>query len=332
MRKIFIIGVVLLALSVNFYAQDSWNDYISETSSKSEKAEKIDEFGRIGNCDNSARLDNFLVQLLNQPSFTGVIIIYKSVKVLPGNEFSYERTYRNHFAYRNFDSSRIEIIDGGFREDFATEIWLVPPGASKPQPSESLPKPELPTNKTFLFDVNSVEQRFYDTLEVGIFDTNTYLYEFILPTVKAEREAEQKALEEQWKSEDSEEPQTIEEETEIEPEKPKTPEEIEEEKFFWTNEKFGEVIKNLKDASGAIIFYADDQVYDIARLQIFIGEGRDKIAKSSGISSAKIRILFGGYRSSVEAEFWIMPKNGAFPTPTPEERPVEEPETDEENL
>ena len=81
-----------------------------------------------------------------------------------------------------------------------------------------------------------------------------------------------------------------------------------------------------------IIFYADDQIYDIGRLQTFIDEGRRKIIRKSNLAPAKIQILFGGFRNSAEAEFWIMPKNGAFPTPTPEERPVEETEEDLENL
>ncbi len=40
------------------------------------------------------------------------------------------------------------------------------------------------------------------------------------------------------------------------------------------------------------------------------------------------RCTFGGYRNSVEAEFWIMPKKGEFPQPTPEQREIANPENE----
>lgn len=320
-RKIFIICAVLLAVCVNFYSQD-----FSETmGAESEKAEKVDEFGRAGECELSLHLDNFFVLLMKKETAKGVIIAYQGANTLPAHyDASTVRQYHNYIHFRNFDASRIEIIDGGFRKAQSAELWIVPPGAQMPQPSETVTKPELPTDKTFLYDRNYLVDSYYYGID--------YLDEYLLPEVKAEREADQKALEEQWKSDDSEEPQTIEEETE--PEQPKTPEEIEAEKFFWVNEKFGEVIKNQKDASGVMIFYADDQIYDIAKLQTFIDEGRRKIAKEASISPAKIQIVFGGYRQFAETEFWIMPKNGEFPAPSPETRPIEESEdeTIEENF
>lgn len=324
-RKIFIICAVLLIVSVNFYSQD-----FSETNSaESEKAEKVDEFGKLPECDWQARIDNLLVAVQNNLTSKGVIIAYQGANVLPVNyDKSSTRRYKSYINFRGFDLDRIEFIEGGFRDEEMTELWRILPGAEMPKPSETIPKPELPTGKTFLYDRNYLVDNYYEI---------DYLDEYILPAVKAEREARQKSLEEEWKSDDSEEvqtvePQIIEEETEVE--QPKTPEEIEAEKFFWANERFGEVIKNQKDASGVMIFYADDSVYDIARLQTFIDEGRRKIAKDASISPAKIQILFGGYRSSVEAEFWIMPKNGEFPASSPETRPVEdiEEETNQENF
>lgn len=329
MRKIFIIFAILLAVSLHSYAQNVSQTDNSDDKPISIKAEKVDEFGGIGNCDLSARLDNFFITLQNNSALKGVVITYQRTTVLPAYyEASTFNLYQNYISYRRFDPSRIEFIDGGFRIERTTELWIVPPGAEMPKPTQTIPKPKLPKNKTFLFDRNNVEQRFYETLELGI-NYNTYLDEFLLAVVKAEREAEQKTLEEEWKSENSEEPQTIEEETETE--QPKTPEEVEAEKFFWLSKKFGEVIKNQKDASGVMIFYADDQVYDIGKLQTFIDEGRRKIARESKTPVSKIQILFGGYRQYTEVEFWIMPKNGKFPDFKPDERPVEETEEDLES-
>src|SRR3712207_9278478 len=39
-------------------------------------ARKIDEFGRVGGCDHSARLDNFAIELQNAPGSVGHVIAY----------------------------------------------------------------------------------------------------------------------------------------------------------------------------------------------------------------------------------------------------------------
>ena len=73
-----------------------------------------------------------------------------------------------------------------------------------------------------------------------------------------------------------------------------------------------------------IIFYADDAYYDIGKVQSHVEDGKRRIAEAAQISPDKIKVVFGGYRNSIETEFWIVPKKGKMPTPTPEERPVEE--------
>jgi hypothetical protein len=299
-RSIFLVCAILLTYSINLFAQNvsETNLVVNARESKGEEAKKVDEFGRVGDCDMSGRLDNFLVTLQNNSTLKGVIITYHGTDALPANYgFPIDQMYRNYIRFRNFDASRIEFIEGGFRTLQTTELWVVPASAEMPKPSETVPKPTLPSDQTFLYDRNTIESNFFEEL----YFYADYLYEYLLPSVKAEREAENLAREEEWKSDSLDESQTIDEEIEIE--QPKTPEEIEAEKFSWLSEKFGEVIKNQKNSSGVIIFYADDQLYDIARLQTFIDEGRDRIGK-----------------------FWIMSKNGAFPTPTPEERPIEEDE------
>jgi hypothetical protein len=318
MRKLFTVCAFLLAFSLAVFSQDDYHSSDSSEASQSEKAEKIDEFGRIGECDMRARLDGFLSTLQNTPNLRGVVITYQGKDVLPANYDSTARLYENHFRFRNFDTNRIEIISGSFREERFTELWTVPNGIDSPTPTETIPKPTIPSGKTFLYDRNHISGR-----EEGDFSE-----EFILPSVKAQQEAEQRAYEEENQPENTDEEtavedtiQTVEAETEIE--KP-SPEEIEETKFHWTNEKFGELIKNQKDSGGVIIFYADDAYFDVGKLQSHIENGKRRIAEVAKISPDKIQVVFGGYRHSIEAEFWIVPKKGESPKPTPEERPIEE--------
>ena len=287
------------------------------------QAFQIDEFGRLAECDASARVDNLFISLNNNKNAKAYVIHYRSVNSLPGG---FEkpiwalRQLRGSIEFSGQDISRVTFVEGGFRQESVTEFWIVPEGAKSPKPSKTIPKPKPPVGKTFLYDRTVLNSKYSDYL----FEKDD-LEEYLLPSVKAEREAARKAYEEEFMSENEVEPSA--DKTEV---KEQTQKEIEADKFYWLNSKFAEVIKNKKDLSGVIIFYADDKIYDIGKLQTLIDDGRRKIAKEAEISPAKIQTFFGGYRYSSEVEFWIMPKNGEFPTPTPQERPIESVE-DESN-
>lgn len=323
MRKFFIVCTFLLTFCGLNFAQNEYQDSDSNETAQSEKKEKIDEFGALGECEFRARLDYLLFKLQNKKDSTGYLIFYQGKDVLPAD---YEtnlnmRQVRNHISFRNQDPGRLVLVDGGFREKVFTELWLVPNGASPPLPTDTIPAPKIPTDKTFLYDKNNL----WGGEEGNLLD------EYILPDVKAKEEAEQLAYEQENQSEETIDETTTEIETakvdeeveEPEIEQP-TAEEREAAKFYWTNEKFGELIKNQKDSHGVIIFYADDAYYDVGKLQSHFEEGKRRIAEAAKISASKIRVVFGGYRSGVEAEFWIVPKKGKSPKPTPEERLIEE--------
>lgn len=106
-------------------------------------AQKYDEFGKINNEDEMARLDNFAIGLQNDPLATGYIIIYggrKSKKGYAATTIKRMRTYL--VRQRGMDTNRIVTVDGGLREDPSGELWLVPQGAAPPTPSPTVePKP-----------------------------------------------------------------------------------------------------------------------------------------------------------------------------------------------
>lgn len=330
MRKLLFICMILQAFAVAVGAQSFSQTDDSENLSPSEKAEKFDEFGSLPECELGARVDSFILRLHNNPGSTGYMIFYKGKDILPArlNSNFNERLTRDYIRLRRFDPSRVVFVSGGFHENSATEFWIVPPGVEPPVPTDTMAKPEIPVNTTFLFDRSYL----FDDDEIDFSD------EFILPSVKAQEEAERLALEESESNEADFESKETDEETPFETEmtdaedeesEQLTPEEIEAQKFSWISEKFGELIRNRKESSGVIIFYADELRYDIGRLLNHIEEGKRKIAGAAKISPDKIQVLFGGYRTGIEAEFYIVPKNGEFPAAAPEERPVEEIETEE---
>jgi hypothetical protein len=100
-------------------------------------AVKFDEYGRIGGCDHSARLDNFAIQLQNEPAATGYILIYGPEGEGWGTRQTLFEIINDYLVNsRGIAKDRIQLIHGGrninLREP-KVELWLAPPGAPAPE-------------------------------------------------------------------------------------------------------------------------------------------------------------------------------------------------------
>jgi hypothetical protein len=93
------------------------------------------EFPSISFNEDKANLDNFAVALQAEPGAIGHVIVYNGRRSRPGraNQLG-ERTRQYLVNTRNIDPSRIRIVNGGTRETDSFELWLVPQGATPPQP------------------------------------------------------------------------------------------------------------------------------------------------------------------------------------------------------
>ncbi len=276
-------------------------------------AQKIDEFPMLADCDRGARIDYLLTELQKQPKAKGYIIFYQGEDFLPSEIENPSRAKKLYLDYitsgRGFDPNRIVLINS-YRKETATELWIVPENTKPPIPTDTIPKPKISLVKTFLYDKGYLYTEY------------SYLQdEFLLPEKKAEIDQENKRFNEELKADG-----TNAENYEIE--KP-SDKEIETDKFQWTSERFGEFLKKNKKMKGVIIFYADNLEFDTGKLLNLVEEGKRKISKQANLAPDKIQVLYGGYRSFVEMEFYVMPENGEFPVPKPEVRVVEE-ETDEQ--
>jgi len=96
--------------------------------------------------------------------------------------------------------------------------------------------------------------------------------------------------------------------------------EINKAKFQWAKKKFGDALAADPTATGVIILYADENYYDIGRLNNFVEEGRGRIASESGIDTGRIQLMYGGYRGVAQVEMWIVPTGEQFPELKPENR------------
>lgn len=121
------------------------------------REEPAREFDVCCNCtfdDQKARLDNLAVELQNDPSTTAYIIAYagRGSRAGEANRLG-ARALDYLTSQRGMDKSRIVVLNGGYREQDCVELWIVPRGATPPQPRPTVqagdikPVRETPTVK-----------------------------------------------------------------------------------------------------------------------------------------------------------------------------------------
>lgn len=116
------------------------------------------EFDVCNNCsydDQKARLDNLGVELQNDPSTTTYIIAYGGRTSRLGHASSLGARARDYLVTkRGIQPARISVLNGGFREQDGVELWIVPSGATPPQPRPTVqagdvrpPRPSPPRKR-----------------------------------------------------------------------------------------------------------------------------------------------------------------------------------------
>jgi len=114
---------------------------------------KFDEYGNIKFNDEKARLDNYAIQLQNQPGSQGYIIAYGSCEGEAQARADRAKDYLVNT--RGIDASRLVTIDGGCRSELLVQLWIVPTGATAPaastdnaiSPCPECKKPRTPTRR-----------------------------------------------------------------------------------------------------------------------------------------------------------------------------------------
>jgi hypothetical protein len=100
------------------------------------------EFDTCCSCSNDdlkARLDNLTVELQNDPTTTSYIFAYGGRTSAAGQANRLLTRARDYLVtQRGVDASRIVVMNGGFREEDCVEVWVVPRGATPPQPSPTV--------------------------------------------------------------------------------------------------------------------------------------------------------------------------------------------------
>jgi len=98
----------------------------------------VDSFGVIPNGDFRARTDAFMADLAKHPTTQGYAYIYGNRTGGGRDSAARKRLLANHIYFRNFEATRIKIVEVGFRETASCDYWLVPAGADAPQPTPTV--------------------------------------------------------------------------------------------------------------------------------------------------------------------------------------------------
>ncbi len=96
---------------------------------------KFDEFPNIARNDEKAGLDNYGIELQNDPTSTAYVIVYPGQRGRPGDVQQHATRVVDYLANsRGIDKRRIVVIIGPARDELMVELWVCPQGAKAPSP------------------------------------------------------------------------------------------------------------------------------------------------------------------------------------------------------
>jgi hypothetical protein len=96
------------------------------------KPRLFDEYGNIRFNDEKARLDNYAIQLQNEPTSQGYIIAFGSCDTEGQTRGNRAKDYLVNT--RGIDAGRLVVVDGGCMPELKVQLWIVPQGATPPTP------------------------------------------------------------------------------------------------------------------------------------------------------------------------------------------------------
>jgi hypothetical protein len=153
LKLLIILSLILLTWPFDSFAQSQ---------SGAQAARKFDEFGDVQYSDLIARLDNFAIQLQNEPGKRGFIIIYRSHRDLPGLSSRLGTRVKGYLTNaRGVSADLVVIVDGGEASCLTYELWIVPVGAAPKPRDDAYSRHFLDMESAWKFDEYSMDDEEY---------------------------------------------------------------------------------------------------------------------------------------------------------------------------
>lgn len=152
---------LILIMSLSLAAQNESNSL---------QAQKIDEFYPNDVISPVvARLDNYAVQIQNDPNSTAYVVTYRYYTELPGRNARTLNWVKKYLTEdnRRTDPNRIVLVDGGISRCPVTELWIAPAGTT-PKINEEYRQFFVDTDYPRKFDEHYfTDEKFYADIENG---------------------------------------------------------------------------------------------------------------------------------------------------------------------
>ena len=247
-------------------------------------AQKFDEFGDIEYSDLMARLDNFAIQLQNQPAAKGFILVYRTRRDLPGLSNAIALRSLSYLVHsRGLARDRLVTVDGGEADCQTQELWIVPVGTAPAPRPDAYPRyfPDLDSAR-------KIDEYGFDPLDLGkgsatwfgADERGDYLETFATQLKK--------------------EPKTL--------------------ACIIVYAQFNPR-PGLVDYNGNYEPVRDVRIDREGTTRQRLNTERTRLIKIYGIAPSRIKLVDGGYRKRRTVELWIVPRGEHLPIPTPNSFP-----------
>jgi len=111
------------------------------------KPRKFGQFGSLAKYESNAKLDDFATELRFDPGSQGYIIGYGGRTSPVGTGQTIAEAVKTYLVDKHYVGNSLVTVDGGYKEEVTTELWLVPPGAIPPTATPTVDPSKLKTSK-----------------------------------------------------------------------------------------------------------------------------------------------------------------------------------------
>jgi hypothetical protein len=276
----------------------------------------FDSYGNIPWEDEEARLDNFAISLQNELQAKGYIMVYVGKDDLPGITTRLLERPPNYLVnLRGIDAERLTIINGGYREQRAIELWIVPADALPPAPSNTIEVSRL-KDLPYKFDEASFEtsEAEYEPAESQeAAEGDGQQQNPVEPQAEAATTATDELVQNNSDAGASSSDEETADPASEEEQAPQVPVKLD---LYWCARCFAAALKAEAKTRGYLIYYYDGEDPNGNQVQEIVAREIEKFSQKYGIDAARLEPFYGGYSKSPLLELWIGPENRPRPIST----------------